>query len=131
MQFGYKVAVITGRESGALAQRCSDLKIEYLFQGVRNKLAVLTKLKDKLKISLEEICYVGDDLNDFECLQSVGFGVCPANANFFLKDKVDYVCQTDGGKGCVREVIDYILEAKNELKDAQENFIKNLSAVSD
>ncbi len=129
--FGYQVAIITGKQSEALSQRCQNLGIKHLFQGVKNKLKRLDNLRQQLKIDWENICYVGDDLNDYLCLNSAGFSVCPADANQFLKDKVDYVCCCAGGQGCVREVIDYILKSKNELEDAQNKFIENLSACSD
>jgi len=130
-QMGYDVAVITGKKSQSLMQRCEDLGIKHLFQGVKNKLKKLNTLRSEIGIAWEEICYIGDDLNDYQCLKEAGFGVCPADANEFLQDKVDYVCSCSGGKGCVREAIDYILKSKNELKNAQNNFIKNLSACSD
>ncbi len=127
-QIGYTVAIITGKESEALAKRCKDLKIKYLFQAVRDKLKVLKKLKEELGLSWENIAYVGDDLNDYQCLTKANFSVCPADANEFLLDKVDYVCNKGGGKGCVREVIDYILNSKEELENAQNIFIKSLSS---
>ncbi len=126
-QYGYSIAIITGKKSEALEKRCQDLGIKLLFQGVKNKLKVLNDIRIELSLDWENIAYIGDDLNDFQCLSKAKFSACPADANQFLFSKVDYVCDKTGGKGCVREVIDYILKSKKELKDAQNSFIKSLS----
>lgn len=61
-------------------------------------------------ISLEEVAYVGDDINDLEVLRAVGFSASVPNAVKAVREAVDYVTERSGGNGAVREVIDYILE---------------------
>ncbi len=124
--FGYIFAIITGKNSLSLKQRCEDLGIKYLYQGIKNKLEILENLRIDLKLSWENIAYIGDDLNDLQCLEKSAFSACPADANKTILDKVDFICTRNGGYGCVREVIDFTLKGKNELEDAQNKFIKSL-----
>ena len=72
---------------------------------------ILTDWCAKLGISLEEVAIIGDDINDLEVMQNIGFSACPADAVPRIKRQVDLVLQTNGGQGCVREFIDnYLLE---------------------
>lgn len=102
--------IITGRDSAITARRCEELGIKHLYQGVSDKLTQLKKVADKLNISLSEIAYIGDDLNDLECMQACGFSACPADAVVKVKNAVNYVCQTVGGQGAVREMLEQFIE---------------------
>lgn len=97
--------IITGRESEIVMQRAKELKITELYQGVENKLECLKQVADKYQISSQEIAYIGDDLNDLECMEYCGLTACPRDAMEEIKQKVDYVCDVDGGKGAVRMFI--------------------------
>ncbi len=125
--FGYKFAVITGKTSVALQQRCEDIGVKYLYQKIKNKVEILDSLRIKLNLDWENIAYIGDDLNDLKCIELSGFTACPADSNKKILNTVDFVCSKAGGYGCVREVIDFILEEKKELADAQNKFIESLS----
>ena len=70
---GLKTAVITGRRSPMVEQRAKDLHIDYVVQEVQNKLTALQQICADLGISLSDVCYMGDDLNDLPLIQSVGF----------------------------------------------------------
>ena len=98
--------IITGRESKIVANRAEELGVTELYQGVSNKLAQLKKVAEKYNVTSEEIAYIGDDLNDLECIEYCGFSACPADAVEEVKDKCDFVCKTIAGKGAVRELID-------------------------
>lgn len=101
--------IITGRKSDIVAQRAKELNITELYQGVEDKLKCLKKIAVKYEINIEEIAYIGDDLNDLLCMQYCGLTACPADAMEEVKQKVDYICKVDGGKGAVREFIDKYL----------------------
>ena len=77
--------------------------------GVKDKLTVVKKICADKNISLDEVAYVGDDINDLELLRAVGFSASVPNGTHTVKEEVDYVTERAGGNGAVREVIDYIL----------------------
>ncbi|MGB4849001.1 MAG: HAD-IIIA family hydrolase [Saprospiraceae bacterium] len=107
---GIVVGIIShSRAQTILDERARMLGIQYVYSGKESKLEVLNRWKDELSISLEEIAYIGDDVNDIELLQSVGLSACPSDAHFKVISVVDVVLQREGGKGCVREFIDRFL----------------------
>lgn len=104
--------IITGRKSKIVEQRAKELKIAELHQGISNKLLKLQEVAEKYKVDLEEVAYIGDDLNDIECMELCGLSACPSDAIREVVDKCDYVCKQPGGRGAVREFIDWILRNK-------------------
>ncbi len=103
--------VITGRSSGIVKKRCEELEITELHQGIIDKKSKLLEILDKYKFTLEEIAYLGDDLNDTECMGIVGLSGCPNDALPEVKKTCDYVCSNCGGYGAAREFIDYIVSS--------------------
>lgn len=106
--------IITGRRSKIVKNRCRELGIKCIFQGVRDKILQLNNFLSTNGIFLSEVAYIGDDLNDLHCMQHVksGGGIigCPIDAVKPVKAIADFVCHRSGGNGAVREFIDYILE---------------------
>ena len=96
--------IITGRKSKIVENRAKELGITELYQGVGDKLAQLKKVAEKYNAAPEEIAYIGDDLNDLECIEYCGFTACPKDACEVVKNKVDCVCSVDGGNGVIREI---------------------------
>lgn len=107
---GITPAIITGRYSKIVDRRALELNISHVYQGVANKLSRLKELAVELNVSAEEIAYIGDDLNDLECIQYCGYTACPSNAVSILKNTVDFVCSHAGGCGAVREFIDTLAQ---------------------
>lgn len=101
--------IITGRSSEILLRRGAELNIKEVHQGVANKLEKLQEIARIYNASPAEIAYIGDDLNDQECIRFCGYTACPADAVAAVADCVDYVCKRPGGRGAVREFIDLIL----------------------
>ncbi len=101
-------AIITGRKSIIVQKRCEELDIKYLFQNVKDKLPVLKELVQSLNLSLENVAYIGDDVNDLECLKVCRFSACPNDAVDEVKDVCMYVSSFNGGDGAVRDIIEYI-----------------------
>lgn len=97
--------IITGRSSKIVEARCRELGINELYQGISNKLEQLKKVAEKYHVQPEEIAYIGDDLNDLECIQYCGYSGCPADAIDELKRHASYVCSKVGGNGAVREFL--------------------------
>lgn len=110
----YKIipAIITGRSSKIVENRCKDLSINYLFQGCKNKLIPLQHLLDKLDLSFSNVAYIGDDLNDLECMSLCAIKGCPNDAVKEVKAICDFIASNAGGEGAVREFIDWIIEEK-------------------
>ena len=103
------VGIITGEETEIVKRRSDKLKIDYLFQGVSNKMEVASGLCKKLNISLKEVAYIGDDLMDVELLKVVGFSGAPANASSYIKEIAEIVTDRKGGEGAFREFVEQLL----------------------
>lgn len=109
---GLITALITMEETKLVTRRGEKLAIPEVHQGARDKLAVLRDLVARHGLTLQEVAYMGDDMNDLEALQAVGFSAAPADAMPPVLEVVDYVCRKSGGEGAVREVVDLILAAQ-------------------
>ena len=109
---GFVTGIITGEDNDIVRSRAEKLNIDELHMGIGDKLPVVKKLAAKYNISLDEIIYVGDDLNDIDVIKNVGFGCATANANSDVKDAAKYVTSIPGGLGAVREVIDFVLTGR-------------------
>lgn len=101
--------IITGRSSKIVERRAAELKIIHLHQGVADKLSKLKEVAAELGINADEIAYIGDDLNDLDCIRWCGLTACPADAVPAVRENVQYVCSRNGGNGAVREFIDRFL----------------------
>lgn len=108
-EYGIITAIITGKTSKIVEGRARDLKIKEVHQGVSNKIEVLKTLIEKYSLDKSQVAYIGDDVNDIECMQYCGFSACPADAIDEVKNTVDYVCKNIGDHGAVRELIDRII----------------------
>lgn len=102
---GIEPVIITGRSSDIVKTRAKELGITELYQGVSDKLEKLKEVAGKLNCTSDEVAYIGDDLNDLECIQYCGVTGCPNDAIIEVKSRVKYICQHDGGRGAVREFI--------------------------
>lgn len=106
--------IITGiitSEAVELNQRRADkLRLDFLESGCKNKLAAIQKRCEKYGISLEQVVYVGDDINDLEAIQTVGYGCCPSDAMPCVQQAADYIASAKGGQGVIREIVEQLLE---------------------
>ncbi|MDE6386758.1 MAG: HAD-IIIA family hydrolase [Lachnospiraceae bacterium] len=109
-QMGIVPIIITGRTSEIVAQRCRELGITRLVQGSSNKIEDLKKILADENISITQVAYMGDDLNDYDCMKQVGLKGCPSDAVSEIKSIADYVTQSNGGNGAVREFVEWIRE---------------------
>lgn len=113
---GIVVGIITGRDSKVVSYRATELKLDFCHQGIVDKLEVFEKLIDFHKLKKKQVAYIGDDINDLGALKNCGLSVCPADANSYVKEKVDLVTQVKGGQGVVREVADLVLAARGDME---------------
>ncbi len=106
---GVEVALVSGRYSAATEQRARGLGISLLFNGVEEKLPVLKTLMEERGLDPEEVAYMGDDVNDVECLRLAGLGLAPSDGAPEAKSAASYVTAAPGGYGAVREAAELIL----------------------
>lgn len=105
---GYKVGIITAENTRIVENRAKKLKVDYLFQGISNKLTVVKQLAQDLGITLDNIAYIGDDLNDLEVLKAVGLSACPTDAVDEIKGIARLGLKKKGGEGVFREFADWL-----------------------
>lgn len=111
---GVAVAVISGRESGAVRRRMSELGVAFVVQACRDKVAALDAIAGELGIARHACAFVGDDVPDLPVLGHVGVSIAVANATAAVKEHCDITTRASGGAGAVREVCDLILAARGD-----------------
>ena len=109
MRLGRDAAIITGRKSKIVERRAKELGIVHLYQGVRDKMAKLEELCDRLGIELENVAAIGDDLNDYRMLKACGRSFVPADAVHHVAEIADVVLSRRGGRGAVREMLELLI----------------------
>lgn len=114
LEAGIQVAIISGRRSGAVDRRMTELGVTRVVQGCRHKIPELQRLADELGIDLADAAYVGDDLPDLEAMRACGVAIAVANAVEGIISAADHVTARGGGHGAVREVADLVLAARDE-----------------
>ncbi len=105
--------IITGELSGSVKTRAKKLKIKHLYLGVKNKRKKVDEILKKTNLKANEIAYIGDDVNDFAIIEFVnllGLTAAPNDAIKSVREKVHFICSSDGGKGAFREFADWILD---------------------
>lgn len=110
---GIETIIITGENSATVKSRAEKLKMQEFYLGVKDKTEVLEIIKRKNGYTKEEIAYIGDDSNDFDVIQQCGFTATPNDGMSFIKEIVDYVCETKAGYGAFRELAEIIIAFKN------------------
>ena len=110
---GIITAIVTQERTKLVTRRAEKLAIPELHQGVLDKLSLVREMAARYGLTLSQVAYIGDDVNDFETLKVVGFSAAPADGMPQVAAVVDYVCQMKGGEGAVREIIEMILAAQS------------------
>lgn len=122
---GIEIGIITGRQSAVVARRAAELGIELVYQGAKDKLVPFNEILEKLRISAEEVAYVGDDVVDLPVMRRVGFAVTVADAVEDVKPFADLVTARDGGRGAVREVCDFLLKKSGRWDAVANRYFKD------
>ncbi len=115
---GVEIAIITGRTSRCVEVRAKNLGIEYVYQGVENKLGAMVDLLNRLKLTRDAAAYMGDDVVDLGVMRHVGLSIGVPESPQLVREHSDYVTQRSGGHGAVREACELIMSAQGTL-DAQ------------
>lgn len=117
--------IISGKTSKAVAKRVKNLGIDDYYEGVKDKKKVMEEVMRKYKLSWENCCFIGDDIVDSEVIKLTGFSASPKDAHPAVKGIVDFISNFEGGKGAVREIIDFILQNQNKLEESIKKFNQN------
>lgn len=110
------VAILTGENTPIVRRRAEKLKVDHLFLGVKNKLQTMHQLCRKINCTIDEVAYIGDDLNDMELLKAVGISACPSSAPVYVQEIVDHVMTKKGGEGVFREFVEHLLLRADQLQ---------------
>jgi 3-deoxy-D-manno-octulosonate 8-phosphate phosphatase (KDO 8-P phosphatase) len=111
------VVLLSGRESEATRLRARELGITKVYQNIHNKIEVYQNILKENGLENEQVGYVGDDLVDLPVLKRAGFSAVVADAVSDIKPFADYVTEKKGGKGAVREIIEFILKSQNKWEE--------------
>jgi 3-deoxy-D-manno-octulosonate 8-phosphate phosphatase (KDO 8-P phosphatase) len=111
---GIKTAIITGKTSEAVKKRAEELHIDDYYAGVQDKTVPFFELLEKYGLKKEEVAYIGDDIGDAEVMGMVGFSAAVGDAHPLIKRISHYIAKRYGGRGAVRETIDFILDVQEK-----------------
>lgn len=114
---GFRIIIISGGYSEAMIQRFEYLGIKEIFLGVENKHELFLKLVKETGLISSKALYMGDDIPDYKVMKEVFLCCCPNNAAKEIKSISEYISPIDGGKGCVRDIIEQVLTAQNKWFD--------------
>ena len=121
---GIQRGIVTSEDTKMVERRGEKLKLDFVVQGAKNKLVLVSELCKKLNIDIAEIAYIGDDINDIVLLEKVGVAASvPGNC---LPDDIhlDYITKRKGGDGAVRDYIEWILKQRNEYELALQKYFE-------
>lgn len=106
---GIPVGILTGENTEIVRRRAEKLKIDYLYLGAKDKVAIANSLCEKLHISINSVAYIGDDLNDMNLLKLVGWAGVPPSAPIYVRELSNVPLYKKGGEGVFREFVESIL----------------------
>src|SRR5215471_12049223 len=120
---GLRIGIITKRNSQTVAIRANDLKLEFIYQGQAHKMNAINDILAKTGATINQLCYVGDDIIDLPVMRQCGLAVATANARKEVKAAAHYVTPNPGGFGGGRDAIDFILTAQGTLEKVIEQYL--------
>jgi 3-deoxy-D-manno-octulosonate 8-phosphate phosphatase (KDO 8-P phosphatase) len=123
MEAGIHLGIITGRRSNALFNRCKDLGIDLIYDGVFDKTDAFNRVLERTGVSAEEVACIGDDLPDLALMKRSGLSIAVADAHVMLRENADIITSAKGGRGAVREACEAILKAKGLWESILERYL--------
>ncbi len=116
---GLRAGIITGKESKCVAVRAARLRLAEIHQGAVDKIKTLDGILARNGLPAEAVAYIGDDLGDLDVLLAVGLAGAVGDAHPDVKAHAQFICRAAGGRGAVREFIEFILKAQGRWKDVR------------
>lgn len=123
---GLAFGVVSGRISRVVSRRAEELGFVVCLEGVEDKAASVASVAERLGYAMEQVCFVGDDLVDLPALRRAGFSAAPADADPRVRDAVDWVAPSGGGRGAVREIVEFVLRARGAWDEATRAFVEGV-----
>ena len=120
---GLRIGIITKRNSQTVAIRARDLKLEFVYQGQAHKMSAIRDILAKTGFTIDQLCYVGDDIIDLPVMRQCGLAIATANARHHVKEVAHYITPNPGGQGAGRDAIDFILSAQGSLEKVIEEYL--------
>ncbi len=114
IEMGYRICVISGGNNPAVKWRLEGLGVSDIYLGAHNKMDQFTEFLKKNDIDPAQVLYMGDDIPDLPVMKMSGLPTCPKDAVPEIRDISLYVSQKNGGKGCVRDVIEQVLKVQDK-----------------
>ncbi|MBO73134.1 MAG: 3-deoxy-D-manno-octulosonate 8-phosphate phosphatase [Flavobacteriales bacterium] len=111
---GFRIAIISGGKNEVVRKRFTGLGIHDVYMGASDKWEAFDELKLTYNLKHEEIAYMGDDVPDYEIMSEIGLPACPNDAAAEIKQISQYISPKDGGKGCVRDLIEKVMRAQDK-----------------
>jgi 3-deoxy-D-manno-octulosonate 8-phosphate phosphatase (KDO 8-P phosphatase) len=127
---GIKTGLITKRISETVALRARDLKLEYVYQGIQDKLGTFHEILKQANLTAAEAAFVGDDVIDLPVMWNCGLSIAVANARDEVKRDAHYVTRHSGGDGALRDAVEFILRAQGKWKKAVADYIGERSPAN-
>ena len=107
---GIPVGIITGESTDIVRRRAEKLRVDFLFQGIENKLEIVNSLCNTLLCTPSDVAYIGDDIGDMAVLKTVRISAVPSQSPAYVKRCAKYVMNKAGGEGVFREFVEFIVE---------------------
>jgi len=120
---GMKTGLITKRVSETVTLRARDLKLEYVYQGIQDKLTAFEEILREAGLDAGEAAFIGDDVIDLPVMRNCGLAIAVANARAEVKAAAHYVTPRAGGEGALRDATEYILKAQGKWKRVLSEYI--------
>ena len=121
---GYQAGIITGRSSAMVERRAEELDIAFVIMGAKHKTPAFEQMLEQAGVKPEEAVMIGDDLPDLPLINRVGFGVAVADAVQEVKEAADHITKKKGGRGAVRETIEFILKRQGRWDGIMERYLQ-------
>jgi 3-deoxy-D-manno-octulosonate 8-phosphate phosphatase (KDO 8-P phosphatase) len=122
-QTGVAVGIITARQSSLVAHRASDLNIQHLYQGRKEKFPAYKEVCGKLELSSDEVAFVGDDVVDLPIMLDVGLAVTVPQGHNLVKQHAHWATVNEGGAGAARDICELIMYAQGSYGKAMQQFL--------
>lgn len=127
MKSGIVLVVLSGEDTADIKKRFGDLKVNYIYTKLRNKLYIAEQVLKKLDLDFKDAAFIGDDLSDLPLLKEVSIGAAPAGVSSDISNEVSWNLARKGGEGAFREFAEMILKYNEDWDDYLEEYFKRIS----
>jgi 3-deoxy-D-manno-octulosonate 8-phosphate phosphatase (KDO 8-P phosphatase) len=118
---GLVVTIISGEDSPLVDRFAAKMSLSDITKGCKDKASAVRGFAERQGLALEEVCFMGDDVNDVAAMELAGMSAAPGNAQRQARETADLVTAASGGNGAVRELVDFILKSSNLAMSATQN----------